>query len=248
MDGLGDNADTDDDNDGMPDTWESSLMDLIRLMQADAGLDPDGDTLDNLQEFADGTRPDLADTDEDHHNDAVGFISNGYIRMGGQRCRRCRVTMPIRMTTTTGLRTWTMPMQPTPARSGPLAGGSLIDRRPVADGRSGPHLSGAGDHCRDHPLITTPAPGVVQIRNVTATAFEIRFREWSYTGDPAHGQETVPYLVLEQGRYELPDGSVWEAGTFSLDDSGGTGQWHLQAFDQPFSGLPDAGVNHPDRQ
>ena len=49
LDGQGNNADTDDDNDGMPDTWEMvyGLNPLIN----DAADDPDGDQVNNLEEY-----------------------------------------------------------------------------------------------------------------------------------------------------------------------------------------------------
>ncbi len=49
-------ADPDDDNDGMPDSWELDFG-LDPLNAADATLDPDGDGISNLQEFLDGTSP-----------------------------------------------------------------------------------------------------------------------------------------------------------------------------------------------
>lgn len=55
-DGQGDVADTDDDNDGMPDLWENQYG-LNSLSAADASLDLDGDALSNLDEFLAGTDP-----------------------------------------------------------------------------------------------------------------------------------------------------------------------------------------------
>ncbi len=49
-DGYGDACDADDDNDGMPDTWEQANS-LDPLVAADAALDPDGDGLTNLDEY-----------------------------------------------------------------------------------------------------------------------------------------------------------------------------------------------------
>ena len=58
-------AETDDtDADGMPDWWES-LYDLDPTDASDAGVDPDGDWLLNLDEFMAGTNPLVADTDGD---------------------------------------------------------------------------------------------------------------------------------------------------------------------------------------
>ncbi len=56
---VGDNADTDDDNDGMPDTWETE-NDLDPLNAADASQDADGDGLTNLEEYYQGTDPNVS--------------------------------------------------------------------------------------------------------------------------------------------------------------------------------------------
>ncbi len=55
-DGTGNNADTDDDNDGMPDLWEDKYN-LDLLDPSDAGSDPDDDGYSNLAEFIAGTDP-----------------------------------------------------------------------------------------------------------------------------------------------------------------------------------------------
>ncbi|MCK5772935.1 MAG: hypothetical protein KAH57_04035 [Thermoplasmata archaeon] len=55
-DGIGNNADTDDDNDGMPDSWELEYG-LDSLDPADFDQDPDGDGYTNLEEFRADTDP-----------------------------------------------------------------------------------------------------------------------------------------------------------------------------------------------
>jgi hypothetical protein len=55
-DGIGDNADLDDDNDGMPDAWEI-LHGLNPRNAADAAGDRDGDGLSNLEEYEQGRDP-----------------------------------------------------------------------------------------------------------------------------------------------------------------------------------------------
>jgi len=54
-DGEGNNADTDDDNDGMPDDWELSYG--LNPLKDDAGSDPDGDGISNINEFNLGIAP-----------------------------------------------------------------------------------------------------------------------------------------------------------------------------------------------
>lgn len=54
-------------------------------------------------------------------------------------------------------------------------------------------------------------PVVVRIRNISQTGFEIRLQEWSYL-DGAHRQETLSYMVIEEGNYTLENGSKIEAG------------------------------------
>lgn len=61
-DEIGDNTDTDDDNDGMSDSWEIENG-LDPLDAVDASLDPDGDGLTNLQEYQQGTNPNVSDVE-----------------------------------------------------------------------------------------------------------------------------------------------------------------------------------------
>ena len=57
-DGIGDNQDTDDDNDGMTDSWE--LSNGLDPLSNDAGQDADGDGVTNLAEFMAETNPTAA--------------------------------------------------------------------------------------------------------------------------------------------------------------------------------------------
>ena len=71
QDAQGDACDSDDDNDGMPDSYEitNGLNPLDDPLDTDAGLDKDGDELTNLTEFQLGTRADNPDSDGDGFND-----------------------------------------------------------------------------------------------------------------------------------------------------------------------------------
>jgi len=84
------------------------------------------------------------------------------------------------------------------------------------------------------PTFRDSQPGVVRLQNVTTGSFTMRFQEWDYL-DGIHTAEEIPHLVLEQGRRTMPDGSIWEVGTFDL---GGTNQWQTQFFSQAFAGPP----------
>jgi hypothetical protein len=54
-DRVGNNADTDDDNDGMPDDWELAYG--LNPLENEAAGDPDGDGVDNINEYNMGTAP-----------------------------------------------------------------------------------------------------------------------------------------------------------------------------------------------
>jgi hypothetical protein len=69
-DQQGNVCDTDDDNDGLPDTYELTKG-LNSLDAIDAALDKDSDSLSNYDEFRLGTDVNLADTDGDDINDNI---------------------------------------------------------------------------------------------------------------------------------------------------------------------------------
>lgn len=64
-------------------------------------------------------------------------------------------------------------------------------------------------------------PAVVRMQDVQNNQFQLRIQEWLYLNQ-LHVTESVAYLVVEKGRHQLADGSIWEAGTFAQS---GTGQW-----------------------
>lgn len=74
-------------------------------------------------------------------------------------------------------------------------------------------------------------PAVIRINNVTLNGFEIRIQEWEYL-DGKHVHETVGYMVMEAGRYELPGGVNVEAGTFEVKSR------KTIRFDKTFNRVP----------
>ena len=54
-------------------------------------------------------------------------------------------------------------------------------------------------------------PVTTRLRNVSSTSFEFQIQEWDYL-DGYHQSETLTYLVIEGGSYELPSGLKIQAG------------------------------------
>lgn len=77
-DGIGDNADPDNDNDGMPDWWEIKYG-LDPYDPSDADLDPDGDGYTNLEEYMRGTDPNVPD--EVARDQTLWFVLLGAIAL-----------------------------------------------------------------------------------------------------------------------------------------------------------------------
>ncbi|MEM8677819.1 MAG: RHS repeat-associated core domain-containing protein, partial [Planctomycetota bacterium] len=91
---------------------------------------------------------------------------------------------------------------------------------------------------RDPVVITSPAtrndasPTTVRVRNVTSHSFQVQLDEWDYQ-DGVHGEEQLGYLVIEAGRYGLPDGTQIEAGRLSTDHT-----WQDHLFRTAFAETP----------
>ncbi|MDQ2695760.1 MAG: S8 family serine peptidase, partial [Pseudomonadota bacterium] len=84
------------------------------------------------------------------------------------------------------------------------------------------------------PTVNGGQQGVARLRGVGPDGFETRFQEYAYL-DGNHAFETIPHLVVEQGRRTLADGSVWEAGRISVS---GSGQWQAVSFPSALPGAP----------
>ena len=96
----------------------------------------------------------------------------------------------------------------------------------------------------DPVIIAGPAsyldaePGVVQLQNISNNTFDIRFKEWDYL-DGVHGDENIPFLIIEKGRHDLDDGSVMEAGVVDVTD---TAVWLPVNFTAAFTNAPQVFV------
>ena len=82
------------------------------------------------------------------------------------------------------------------------------------------------------PSFNNADPCTVRIRNVDKTGFDIKVTEWDYL-DGIHPQETISYLVMEQGHYTLPNGTAVEAGSFT-----GATSFKTTAFKSAFAKIP----------
>lgn len=76
-------------------------------------------------------------------------------------------------------------------------------------------LSSLVSHVGDDPF-------TIEIQNITSNSFEIRIAEFEYLDGPHH-YETVNYVVMNAGKYNLNDGRVLEVGsaviTTDIDES-----------------------------
>ncbi len=77
-------------------------------------------------------------------------------------------------------------------------------------------------------------PCVVRIQNITATGFEIRLQNWDYLADN-HGDESVSFVAVERGSFEMSDGTLIEAGSFETDK---TDEFIQISFAEPSNVVP----------
>ncbi len=84
------------------------------------------------------------------------------------------------------------------------------------------------------PSYNEADPCVVMVRNVTSKSFRIKLKEWLYL-DGRHASEDVSFIVIEAGVHVLPDGSVWQAGTYTLN---GILNWKKIGYSEIFAERP----------
>ncbi|WP_462156135.1 fibrinogen-like YCDxxxxGGGW domain-containing protein [Pseudoalteromonas piscicida] len=78
------------------------------------------------------------------------------------------------------------------------------------------------------PSYKDSEPGVISISSVSNSSFEVFFDEWPYL-DGAHSEENVSFLIVEKGRHQFEDGSIWEVGEFDLSE-GSAQQFFSESF------------------
>ena len=66
-----------------------------------------------------------------------------------------------------------------------------------------------------------PTPAVVRVDGVDPGGFSVRVQEWEYL-DGKHGDETVSYMVMENGSHQLPNGTWAEAGRLTTKPNSNT--------------------------
>lgn len=75
-------------------------------------------------------------------------------------------------------------------------------------------------------------PMTVRVRNVKANSFEFQFDEYDYL-EGAHIQESISWLVVEEGKHVLPGGTVIQAGYNQVESGGGS-----IVFPEAFASVP----------
>jgi len=79
-------------------------------------------------------------------------------------------------------------------------------------------------------------PVATRISNVSQTGFDIQLQSPDYITS-THGAETVSYMVVEEGSWALPDGTLIEAGNLDTNLTVNTG-YNSVSFNSAFGGRP----------
>lgn len=80
------------------------------------------------------------------------------------------------------------------------------------------------------------APSVARITDIQDDNFSVYVQEAEYN-DGLHANESVSYLVLEAGSWELDDGTILEVGTVNTDANVAS-SWQDIAFESDFDSTP----------
>lgn len=75
----------------------------------------------------------------------------------------------------------------------------------------------------------------VRVKDVKRESFKFQFQEWTANADNFHPAEKISYMVVEEGEWELKDGSVIQAGRIASDDTAGTNTGEFYRTDVTFT-------------
>jgi len=75
------------------------------------------------------------------------------------------------------------------------------------------------------PTLIDSDPAVVRLRGIDSDSFQIKLQEPNYKvgRDRRHSAETISYIVIEEGTWEITDGTILEAGILNTDKLSSTG-------------------------
>ncbi|MEE2789480.1 MAG: hypothetical protein VX589_19230 [Myxococcota bacterium] len=77
----------------------------------------------------------------------------------------------------------------------------------------------------------------VRIRNISQQGFEVRLHEWDCHDGP-HVVETLGWIAVERGHWQLTDGSQLEADQVRTNQCGDADSWHQMFFQERFAETP----------
>jgi|GEM_PF-3684240 len=80
-------------------------------------------------------------------------------------------------------------------------------------------------------------PATVRLTNISNNSFTVKLQETSNL-DGVHAAEAVSYIVVEEGSWELSNGTLLEVGNLDTNKIVTKGQWNTVNFDQNFDSTP----------